>query len=310
MPNEQPDHARDGDVACLQTVRDWLRYAVSRFTGAELFFGHGTQDAYDEAAYLILHTLNLPADRLEPFLDARLLRSECDALLAVITSRVEARIPAAYITHEAWLGNFRFYVDERVIIPRSYLAELIEDACRPWVVAPESVGDALDLCTGSGCLAILMAHAFPAALIDAVDLSPDAIEVAQRNIADYGLSERVRLVRSDLYEALGERRYDLIVSNPPYVTAAAMAALPAEYRHEPLMALAAGKDGLDVIRRILDSAASRLKPNGIIAVEAGHNRAIVEAAFPHLDFTWVSVPSGDDMIFILEREQLSAHSDR
>jgi ribosomal protein L3 glutamine methyltransferase len=310
MPPHQPDREASRDVDCLVTVRDWLRYAVSRFNGAGLSFGHGMQDAYDEAAYLILHTLHLSTDRLEPFLDARLLQAERHALRAVIARRVDERLPAAYITREAWLGDFRFYVDERVIVPRSFLAELIEDGCRPWIAEPESVGNALDLCTGSGCLAILMAHAFPAARIDAADLSDDALAVAHRNVTDHGLADRVRLVRADLFAGLGGRRYDLIVSNPPYVTAASMATLPMEYRHEPEMALAAGEDGLDVIRRILASAASHLKPNGILAVEAGHNLAIVEEAFPQLDFTWAGVPSGEDMIFILDREQLAAYAGR
>ncbi len=287
----------------LVTVRDWLRYAVSLFESAGLVYGHGSQDAYDEAAYLILHTLRLPLDRLEPFLDARLLAAERADVARVLRRRVEERIPAAYLTNEAWLGDFPFYVDERVIVPRSYFAELLEEALAPWIPDPEGIDSALDLCTGSGCLAIVMAHAFPHARIDAADLSAGALEVARRNVADYGLGERIELVRSDLFGALGGRRYDLIVSNPPYVTGPAMRALPAEYRHEPAMALAAGEDGLDAVRRLLADAPRHLTPRGILAVEVGHNRAIVEAAFPALPFTWLESRSGTGMVFLISGDQ-------
>ncbi len=294
------------ETANLQTVRDWLRYAVSRFRGADLFFGHGTQNAYDEAAYLILHTLHLPLDRLEPFLDAHLTPPECEALNAVLRRRIEERIPAGYLTGEAWLGDYRFYVDERVIMPRSYFAELLEEALAPWIEGPEAVSDALDLCTGSGCLAILMAHAFPNAHIDATDLSLEALEVAQRNISEYGLEERVKTVHSDLFANVHDRRYDLIISNPPYVTEAAMRQLPPEYRHEPEPALAGGADGLDVVRRILRAASHHLKPNGILAVEIGHNRAIVEAAFPELELTWLATSGCEDKIFMLGQDGLAS----
>ena len=195
----------------LTTLRDWLRWAVSRFRENGLFFGHGTDNAYDEAAYLILHVLHLPLDRLEPFLDARLPRDERLAGFSILQQRIVRRLPAAYLTREAWLGDFRFYVDERVIVPRSYFAELLAERLVPWVSDPEAIGDALDLCPGSGCLAILMAHAFPHAAVDAVDISADALEVARRNVSDYGLDDRIRLVESDLLESLGNRRYDLIV---------------------------------------------------------------------------------------------------
>ena len=289
----------------LITLRDFLRWAVSRFNEAGLFFGHGTQDAYDEAAYLILHTLHLPPDRLEPFLDASLTAAERSALFALLGRRVRERIPAAYLTHEAWLGDFRFYVDERVIVPRSHIAELLMDeGLAPWLDDPDAVSDALDLCTGSGCLAILLAEAFPCASVDAVDISPDALEVAKRNIADYGLVERVRPIRSDLFAGLQGREYDLIISNPPYVTAVSMRALPAEYLHEPQLALAAGEDGLDAVRRILSGARAHLKPKGIVVVEIGANRALVEDAFPELNFTWLASGAGEDMMFMLQREQL------
>lgn len=289
----------------LLTLRDWLRWAVSRFCEAGLFFGHGTDNAYDEAAWLILHALRLPPDRLEPFLDARLTRNERLAVFNLLQQRIARRLPAAYLTHEAWLGDFRFYVDTRVIVPRSYFAALLHEGFAPWVDDAESVGDALDLCTGSGCLAILMAHAFPHAHIDAVDVSAAALAVARRNVADYALDDRVRLVESDLFARLGRRRYDLIIANPPYVTAESMAALPGEYRHEPALALAAGADGLDIVRRIFRQAARHLKPAGLLAVEVGHNRALVEAAFPELPLTWIDAPDGAGKIFLLHRQDLA-----
>ncbi|MCX7673490.1 MAG: 50S ribosomal protein L3 N(5)-glutamine methyltransferase [Thiobacillaceae bacterium] len=286
----------------LLTVRDWLRYAVSRFNGAHLAFGHGTDNAHDEAAYLILHTLHLPIDRLEPYLDARLTPSEMQHLAHVLDARLHQRLPAPYITREAWLQGHRFYVDERVIIPRSYLAPLILEQFQPWLTHP--VERALDLCTGSGCLAVLLALAFPEAQVDAVDLSADALEVARRNVADYGLQGRVRLLESDLYAALSGQRYDLIVANPPYVTEAAMQALPPEYRHEPRLALAGGEDGLAVVRRILAEAPAHLNPNGWLAVEIGHNRAALEAAYPGLPFVWPELDGGEDTVFLIPSQAL------
>ncbi|MEW5888076.1 MAG: 50S ribosomal protein L3 N(5)-glutamine methyltransferase [Pseudomonadota bacterium] len=288
----------------LVTLRDFLRYAVSRFNEAGLAFGHGTDNAYDEAVYLILHTLHLPLARLEPFLDARLTTQERRKVLDVIARRITERMPAAYLTREAWLGDFRFYVDQRVIVPRSHIAELIQEGLAPWIADPGAVTDALDLCTGSGCLAILLVHAFPQARVDAVDLSAGALEVARRNVDDYGLEQRIELLQSDLFAALEGRRYDVIVSNPPYVTGAAMAQLPQEYRHEPDMALAAGDDGMDIVRRILAAAARHLKPGGILVVEVGDNRPFAEAAFPGLEFTWLETAGGADKVFLLRREQL------
>ncbi|MCL5061153.1 MAG: 50S ribosomal protein L3 N(5)-glutamine methyltransferase [Candidatus Thermoplasmatota archaeon] len=221
------------DTESLITVRDWLRFAVSRFNEAGLFFGHGSDNAFDEAAYLILHALHLPLDRLEPFLDASLTHGESEEVQAVIERRVRERLPAAYLTHEAWLGEHRFYVDERVIVPRSFIAELLHEQLAPWVENPDEVTRALDLCTGSGCLAILAALAFPNAEVDAVDLSAEALEVAAKNVADYGLQNRIELIESDLFAALDGRSYDLILSNPPYVNAASIAALPPEYQAEP-----------------------------------------------------------------------------
>jgi ribosomal protein L3 glutamine methyltransferase len=292
-------------AAHLRSVRDLLRFAVTRFEEAELSFGHGSDNAYDEAAHLILHTLHLPLQRLEPFLDAALLPGEVRAVLHVLERRVTQRLPAAYITQEAWLGDYRFHVDERVIVPRSHIAELIDEGFSAWLPDPDAVTDALDLCTGSGCLAILLALAFPAARVDAVDLSAEALEVARINVEDYGLEDRVALVQSDLFAGLAGRRYPLIVSNPPYVDAEAMRNLPPEYRREPALALAAGADGMEVVRRILAQAHRHLLPGGILVVEVGSGRAAVEAAFPKLEPTWLSTRAGDDLVFLLERDQLT-----
>lgn len=293
-----------GAIHHLHTLRDWLRFAVSRFNQAELFFGHGSSNAYDEAAYLLLHTLHLPPDRLEPFLDAHLTDGERGDVLNIIQRRVEQRIPAAYLTNEAFLGEFSFYVDERVIVPRSFIAELLREQFSPWIADPEQIGSVLDLCTGSGCLAILAAHAFPFAEVDAVDLSPDALAVAQRNVSDYGLKDRVHLIESDLFAKLGDRKYDLIISNPPYVDAPSVSALPHEYLHEPKLALGSGEDGLDATRIILQHAAEHLTGNGILVVEIGHNRDALEAAYPGLPFTWLDVSAGDEFVFMLHRNDL------
>lgn len=290
----------------LRSVRDVLRFAVSQFQRAQLNFGHGSDNAFDEAAYLVLHTLQLPLERLEPFLDAALLPDEIERVLDVIARRVRERLPAAYLTKEAWLGDYRFYVDERVIVPRSHIAGLIQQGLTEWGRDAEDVGSALDLCTGSGCLAILLALAYENATIDAVDISNDALAVARINVEAYGLSERVRLVESDLFAGLVKRRYDLILSNPPYVTQAAMKALPDEYRHEPALALAAGEDGMDVVRGILRQARGHLNKGGVLVVEIGAGRELAEAAFPGLPFTWLETDAGGDQVFLLEREQLPA----
>lgn len=288
----------------LITLRDLLRYAVSRFNEGALFFGHGNDNAWDEAVYLLLHTLHLPLDRLEPFLDARLTASERDAVLAVIDRRVRERVPAAYITNEAWLGEHRFYVDERTIVPRSFIAELIEERFEPFLDDPDGVTTALDLCTGSGCLAILLALAFPDAQVDAVDLSPDALAVARRNVADYHLEDRVRLVHANLFAGVARQRYDLIISNPPYVNAESMATLPEEYRREPQMALASGEDGLDLVRIMLKEVHAHLNPGGLLIVEIGHNRDALEAAFPQTPFTWLETSAGNEYVFLLRAEEL------
>ena len=289
----------------LLSIRDYLRFAVSRFNRSALAYGHGCTNAFDEAAYLILSSLHLPHDSLDPFMDAKLLPEERKLLFNLIERRIHERIPVAYLTHEAWLQDFRFYVDERVIIPRSFIAELLHDGLYPWISDPENIRRALDLCTGSGCLAILMAHAFPHAMIDAVDISKDALDVAGRNIADYRLNERVNPVLSDLFASLAGRTYDLIISNPPYVNSDAMATLPEEYRHEPRLALGSGPDGLDATRKILHESARHLNPGGLLVVEIGHNRDALEEAFPEIEFTWLDTSGGPGHVFLLNREQLA-----
>lgn len=290
----------------LATLRDWLRWAVSRFNESKLAFGHGTTSAFDEAAYLLLHGLHLPLDRLEPFLDAHLAAAERSLLAQLFTRRIEDRVPAAYLTHEAWLGEFRFYVDDRVIVPRSCIAELLPGGLESFVGEAAGVTEALDLCTGSGCLAILVAHAYPNADVDATDISAEALAVAQRNVSDYGLADRINLLRSDLFENLPDKSYDLVICNPPYVTTMAMESLPAEYRHEPPIALAAGDDGMDAVRVIVRDAPRFLSPNGVLVVEVGHNRDAAEAAFPRLPFVWLETRGVEDCVFLLRREDLVA----
>ncbi len=286
------------------TLRDLLRHATTRFNTEGLYFGHGSSNAYDEAAYLLLHALKLPLDRLDPFLDARLMADEIAALMALIERRCSERVPAAYLTNEAFLGDYRFFVDERVIVPRSFIAELIPEQCQPWVADPWAVMNILDLCTGSGCLSIMLADAFPHAHIDAVDLSSAALEVAHRNVDDYQLQDRVSLFESDLYANLPGNTYDLIISNPPYVNTQSMKSLPAEYRAEPAIALAGGRDGMDIVRRIVAGAKSRLRPRGVLIIEIGNEFAHAQEAFPDLELTWLSTSAGDRSVFLLTAEQL------
>ena len=300
------EHTHEHSVADeLVTVRDLVRYATSRFNRKKIFFGHGLLDAYDEAVYLVLHSLHLPIDRLDPFLDACIPLEERCEVIDLIHRRSDERIPAAYLTREAWLGEFRFYVDERVIVPRSFCAELLQTGLSPWVADDTAVFDVLDLCTGSGCLAILMAHRFPNAQIDAIDLSPEALEVARINVDDYGLQDRVRLIESDVFAALDPtQRYDLILSNPPYVTQEAVDRLPDEYQHEPAMALGSGTDGMDLVRRIVAEAWQFLKPEGVLIIEVGYNRVQFEAAFPQLDAVWLTQTNQEEMVLLLRADQL------
>ncbi|WP_051291701.1 50S ribosomal protein L3 N(5)-glutamine methyltransferase [Kingella kingae] len=302
-PNTQLTDLFEQAQSSLHTVRDFLRFAISRFNQAQLSFGHGSDNAHDEAAYLILHTLNLPLDTLDPYLDAKLLDDEKEILLDKIYARVVNRVPVAYLTNQAWQGDFDFYVDERVIVPRSFIYELLGVPLSPWIEYPELVHRALDLCTGSGCLAIQMAEHYPAAEIDAVDISLDALEVAAINVEEYGLQDRINLIHTDLFEGL-DGTYDLIISNPPYVDAESVAELPEEYLHEPELALGSGEDGLDATRQILLQAARFLNPQGVLLVEIGHNRDVLERAYPELPFMWLETSGGDGFVFLLTREQL------
>lgn len=285
------------------TLRQLIDSTTARFEKAGLYFGHGSNNAHDEAAYLILHTLNQPLD--EPVLDRELSQDEIARVSRVLERRINERIPAAYLTNEAWLSNFKFYVDERVIVPRSHIAGLLSEQLLPWIADPQRVTAGLDLCTGSACLAILMTQAFPNAKIDAADISLPALEVAKRNVADYDLQDRIEVIESDLFAALKGRSYDVIVSNPPYVTRASMEKLPKEYRHEPREALASGEDGLHFVRRIVTEARAYLNEEGMLVVEVGDNRDSVEAAFRGLPFVWVETSGDDGSVFLITRGELT-----
>ena len=286
------------------TVRSLVLAAAGRLERARVCFGHGTTNALDEAAWLVLHALGLPVSELGPHLDRPVDAEGAKAARDLVARRIRSRKPAAYLLNEAWLGPHRFYVDERVIVPRSFIAELLRARLAPWIADPDRVASALDLCTGSGCLAILLALAFPKARVDGADLSPEALQVARKNVAAYRLGRRVRLVASDLFAALDGRTYDLIVSNPPYVTAASMRRLPEEYRREPAMALASGTDGLVHTRAILSRARAHLNPGGLLVVEIGHNRKALARAFPRLPFRWPVLSAGAGFVFLLKREEL------
>ena len=313
----------------LVTLRDWLRFAVSHFNAAELAYGHGTGNAMDEAAFLILETLHLPIDQLEPWLDARLTMPERMRLASIIDARISTRKPAAYLMNCAYIGARRFYVDERVIVPRSYIGELLDGGLDAFVLEPGEVARILDLCTGGGSLAILAALAFPEAHVDAVDISAGALQVAARNVADYGLGDRITLRRSDLFAELEgprgcevgnrsaregcdvgnrsarEARYDLILSNPPYVTTAAVDAFPPEYKAEPVLAHLGGKDGLDLVRRILAEAGEHLTSRGQLVVEIGMGRDVLEAERPDLPFLWLDTETSSGEVFALPASALT-----
>jgi ribosomal protein L3 glutamine methyltransferase len=291
-------------VAEFATLRDWLRYAVSRFNAAGLTYGHGTSNAFDEAAFLILHTLHLPIDQLEPWMDCRLLPGERQAVLQIIEARITTRKPGPYLTKQAWMQGHSFFVDERVIVPRSYIGELLAGDLEGIASEPTGVRSILDLCTGSGCLAILAALRFGDARVDASDISDDALAVAERNVAEYGLADRVRIVRSDLFADLKERRYDLILCNPPYVDAEALAAFPPEYAAEPRLAHAGGTDGLDVVRRVLGEAREHLTPAGALVVEVGRGRARLQRQFQELPFLWLDTEGSVGEVFALTRADL------
>jgi len=291
----------------LLTLRDVLRYGVSRFHAAQLCYGHGTDNAWDEAVSLALHALHLPPDTLEPYLDARLLRTEREAVLTLFERRINERLPAPYLTGVAWLRGLKFQVNEHVIVPRSPIAELLDsDALAPWLPEPDAVASVLDLCTGSACLAIFAARAFPNAQVDAVDISADALAVARANVSGHGLQARITLHQSDGLNSLSEHAYDLIVCNPPYVNAKSMATLPAEYRHEPALALAGGPDGMTLVARILADAPRYLRPDGVLVLEIGHEAENFHAAFPDLEPLWLETESAATAmhVMLLTREQL------
>lgn len=291
-------------ITQLHTIRDWLRFIVSRFEASDIFYGHGTDNSYDEAVWLVMSALHLPMDTLENFLDARITKLECQHLANLIERRVTEHTPTAYLVNEAWLQGFKFYVDERVIVPRSFIAELLESGLSPWIEYPEMIESAADICTGSGCLGILLANSFPNATIDVIDISPDAIAVANINIANYGLEEQITAIESDMFTELQGKTYDLIISNPPYVDAPSMAQLPVEYQREPQLALGSGYDGLDHTHTILREAAKHLNDNGILIVEIGHNRDALLEAYPDVQFVWLEVSSGDEFVFLLPKNQL------
>jgi ribosomal protein L3 glutamine methyltransferase len=298
-----------------KSVRDWVNRVREHLDGAGLCFGHGTDNAADEAAGLVLQGLDLPPDLPETSWDRPVSAHEAERLTQMVGRRVRDRVPAAYLSRRAWFAGLSFYVDERVLVPRSPIAELIAEQFQPWV-EPDNVKWVLDLCTGSGCIGIAAAHAFPQARVDLTDLSEDALAVARRNVADHGLGDRVRVIRSDLYQALGpamgqdmdNTRYDLILSNPPYVGATELAVLPPEYGHEPEFGLAAGEDGLDVILPLLAGAADHMSEQGVLVVETGDADRALTAALPEFPFLWLEFRHGGHGVFLLHRQELMDHA--
>ena len=296
----------DNDVRqCrLQTIRDVIRYAMTQFEINNIFCGHGCADTYEEAYFLVLRSLKLNFEDSDRFWDARVSNDELKMLLERIQKRAVEKIPTPYLLKEAWLTEHPFYCDERVIIPRSYIAELLKDELAPWVANPDNVTRVLDLCTGSGCLGILAAEVFPNAKVDCVDISADALDVARINVQRYGMQDRIELIQSDLYNNLGDRQYDVIISNPPYVTQKAMDELPMEYRHEPALALGAGNDGLDIVRRLMTDSKAHLTNKGVIVVEVGDGKEACEAAYPKVPFTWLATEEEDAMVYLLRKDEL------
>jgi ribosomal protein L3 glutamine methyltransferase len=299
----RPAAAKPPKVASgeLRTLLDFVRYAVSRFIEARLVFAHGTTDPVAEAAFLVCEALHLHPDQFEMFAPARTTAAEARKILGLIEQRITTRKPAAYLVNKIYMRGLPFYVDERVIVPRSFIGELLDSHFSgeesSLIDDPAAVESVLDLCTGSGCLAILAARAFPHAKVDVVDISKDALEVATRNVADYALDDRISLHQGDLFQPLGGDRYDLIIANPPYVDAEGMAALPRECRFEPKLAFDGGADGLDIIRRVLDEAGSHLTPQGGLLCEIGRGRELLEAAFPQLPLLWLDTEESDGEVF-------------
>lgn len=290
----------------MTTIRDIIRWAVTQFNKADLFYGHGTDNAWDEAVNLTLSALHLSPDIDVNVLDAKLSNAEKHQILKYIQKRVVDRIPAAYLVKEAWFSGLNFYVDERVLIPRSPIAELIEDEFSPWV-EEENVEHILDLGTGSGCIAIAAAVTFPNAEVDAVDVSKDALEVAKMNVDRYGLEESVKLIQSDLFAALKGKLYDIIISNPPYVGLTEYNSLPKEYQFEPKSALITQEEGLSIVRQILSQAEDYLAPQGILVVEVGYNQEAVEQHFPEIPFTWLQFENGGEGVFLLTKDELKEY---
>lgn len=288
----------------LQTLRDLLRWTTSKFSEAGLFYGHGNEDAFNEAMQLILHSLNLPATEFpELFIDCRVTSQEKQHIIELVQKRIEQRIPVPYLTNEAWFAELPFYVDDRVLIPRSPFAELIAEDFSPWLIEPESVKNILDLCTGSACIAIACAYAFPDANVDAIDISKDAIDVANINIEKHQLAKQVNAIQSDLWQHCPDKKYDLIVSNPPYVGNAEMQTLPDEYRHEPELALEAEDNGLAIVENILLQASNYLTANGIIIIEVGNSDEAVVEKWPDIAFTWLEFEHGGHGLFLLDAKQ-------
>jgi ribosomal protein L3 glutamine methyltransferase len=296
-----------GTPAEPRTVRDFVFWAERRFDKAGLYFGHGTDNARDEAVWLVISILQIPYDGLDAQAERRLNEAEQQAIRELVETRVRTRKPLAYLLHEAWFAGLKFYVDERVIVPRSLIGDFIPDRFQPWI-DPTRVHRILDLCTGSGCIAIASALAFPLAQVDAADISSDALAVARINTGRHGLDARVRLVQSDLYTGLAGRRYDLILTNPPYVDTADMATLPDEYRHEPALALASGDRGLDAILHILALAGAHLNPGGALVAEVGNSHVALAARFPNIPFVWLTGTSGDESVFLLTAGELDRHT--
>jgi len=295
-------------MTSLTTLRDYIRWAASRFSQAQIAFGQGTASALDEAAALVLHTVHQPYNLADNYLGAALTLPERQAIIDVVDQRIELRIPSAYLTHEAIFAGLSFYVDERVLVPRSPIAELIEQRFAPWV-DEDQVEAILDLCTGSGCIAIACAYAFPMAEVDAVDLSADAFDVARINIDKHGLAESVMLYHSDLFAELADQQYDVIVSNPPYVSLAEWQQLPAEFLAEPAMGFKGGESGLDLVIRILAESVNHLTDQGILVVEVGSSAQTLQARFPEVPFCWLEFERGGDGVFLLTGEQVQDYHD-
>lgn len=293
-------------VEGLDTIKDFIRWGYSQLKQADVYYGHGTDNAMDEIFMLVTALLRLQPDEADKFLDCRLTADEKVHIVEQLDKRIAQRIPTAYLTREAWFAGLPFYVDERVLIPRSPLAELIDARFSPWV-EPENVHRILDLCTGSGCIAIACAYAFPDVEVDAADISADALEVAKTNIGRHALGEQVEAIQSDLMDDLQGRHYDIIVSNPPYVSAQEMQTLPQEYLHEPAMALQSGQDGLIIVKRILREASAHLNPDGILVVEVGNSQSALVDAFPDMPFLWLEFARGGDGVFLLTAQQLQAY---